>query len=225
MEISQENGDNIVNLNVITQTVETTTTNKPDDESQKSLVDLCGHISPTTLPSCLLCDSQINYEVNDNNIRVLMAMAIGLRDNNDKLYDGDKTDDRFPLKQKKSWHPGNDLLVKEIKRRKKIMNDPSNTSQQTKRCDAIDWMMKNPLTESEDVLFVKGQMDEITKMVKNAEKEKEDMKRHINWTGTIPHLRLIHCLVDNENIRAAFLHSLKVMDKYELDEKKHSDNA
>ena len=103
-----------------------------------------------------------------------------------------------------------------------MINDHSVTNQQTKSQDAIDWLLNYPLMVAEDVLFIKGQMSDIIHIVKCAKKEKEEMKRHSNWTGTIPHLRLIHCIVDDDNIKAAYLRSLKVMNKDELDGKRNS---
>jgi len=201
MDTSVVNGDDIDSLNIITQNVETSNINDGDDESQGNFVDIDGHISPMTDQSSVLCQSQIYYENNDHDITVLMAMAIGLSDVNGKIYDGCRDDDRFPTKKKKNWYPSNGRLVKEINRRKRLINDLSVTNQQTKRQDAIDWLLTNPLMVAEDVLFVKGQMSDIIQTVKCAEKEKEEMKRHSNWTGTIPHLLLIHCIVDDDNIK------------------------
>ena len=50
-----------------------------------------------------------------------------------------------------------------------------------------------------------------------AEKDKEDSKKHMNWVGMDPHLRLIHCIVDDENIRKAYVKSLDVKTIHEVD--------
>ena len=107
-----------------------------------------------------------------------------------------------------------------------MINDLSVTNQQTKRQDAIDWLLTNPLMVAEDVLFVKGKMSDIIQTVKCADKEKEEMKRHSNWTGNIPHLLLIHCIVDDDNVKDAYLHSLKSHEQRLIGwKKKWSDNA
>jgi len=122
----------------------------------------------------------------------------------------------FPQPTKK-WFPNNEHLIKEIIRRKIIFGDSSKTRVHTKTDDAITWLIDNPITDPNDVFFVSNEVEMFLEDVAIAEKDKEDSKKHMNWVGMDPHLRLIHCIVDDENIRKAYVKSLDVKTIHEVD--------
>jgi len=88
---------------------------------------------------------------------------------------------------------------------------------QTKQDVAIDWLVEHPLIDPKDIWYIQHEMKLLSDLMINSEKESNDVKNQIIWKGIIPHLRLIHCLVDNEYIREAFLRSLSTLTKSELD--------
>jgi hypothetical protein len=71
-----------------------------------------------------------------------------------------------------------------------------------------DWLNDNPITVEEEVAFLRATVTaEKSKMkmaLATANMEAELLSGK-SWTGKIPYLRLIHCLVDNDEIKRAYL--------------------
>ena len=73
-----------------------------------------------------------------------------------------------------------------------------------------DWLTAHPLVHEDDVSFVLSTVASRSVAAENAAREKEDEERALNgggasWHGKFPMLRLIHALVDHDDIKSAYL--------------------
>ena len=72
----------------------------------------------------------------------------------------------------------------------------------------LKWLDDNPITAADDVAFLKATVEykrqNAVEAFDAAKAEKELLER--NWTGKYPYLRLIHSIVDSDEIKKAFLH-------------------
>jgi hypothetical protein len=67
---------------------------------------------------------------------------------------------------------------------------------------------KNPISSEEQVLFLKSQVETSQKVAKDsmeAAKAEAEMLESKRWQGESPYLRLIHCGIDHDEIKMAFL--------------------
>ena len=180
-----------------------------------------------------VCAAKEHFKSSGNDIKVLLAMGVGLRDtlSNETVpypvfmdYTADK---RFPSTKKKSWNPSNLDLINEIKRRKKENNDMSRTNKQMTRTDALTWMKDNPISDKKDVDFILKKIVDFMTTVAEASKEKQERKglsgSTQQWNGIAPFLRLIHSIIDFDDAKAAFQHSFNVMSRDELDGRNSED--
>jgi len=239
METSYPNGHGLPLLNVITQHKELTqdvNSNDPvniAENTQSNGYDITDAVSPMTVDMTCdigsettpdMCESQANFENNQHQMRVILEMEIGLVDQNNIMYKDYRSDSRFPLsKEKRKFLPTNDGLIKEIKRRKILFNDISKTNMQTKQEVAIKWLVNNPLTKEEDIIYIQSHMVKLTQLIAKAENQNKKSQPLQTWKGIIPHLRLIHCLVDFDSIKSAYLNSLNTLSRAELDGRKNSE--
>ena len=168
--------------------------------------------------SSTISKSQEHYEANGNDMRVLLSMSIGLKDEDGEMFGDFSKDDRFPKRNKKKYVPTNPNLIDEIKRRKQLIDPtkiPKANSQMTKP-DAIDWLQKNPLQDQTDVTFLLSKIRTFINLTAASEAEKTSNHRD-QWTGIVPFLRLIHCIIDFDDIREAFEKHFSCLSREELD--------
>jgi len=60
----------------------------------------------------------------------------------------------------------------------------------------------------------------------NAEIAEIDAQLLGNWVGKYPHLRLIHCIVDNDDIKDAFIHRNKTTrGRLEIENRNHTESV
>ena len=93
-----------------------------------------------------------HFVTNNNSMKILLSMAVGIEDPSipGTFYGDYNNHPSFPSTQKKSWNPSNDHLFDEIKRRKTIFSDHSNTLTQMRKPGALTWLKANPLTNEVD---------------------------------------------------------------------------
>ena len=77
---------------------------------------------------------------------------------------------------------------------------------------AIEWLNANPVTGDEEISFIKTTLIDCEKIAELAAQEQADKLRDNsggggggNWTGKYPMLRLIHALIDHDNVKRAYL--------------------
>ena len=81
----------------------------------------------------------------------------------------------------------------------------------------MKWLEDHPIAAADDVSFLKKEVANMARVVINAKKEKNKEKEQLldlegsatkykSWTGRAPYLRLIHTLIDHDDIKAAYIH-------------------
>lgn len=72
----------------------------------------------------------------------------------------------------------------------------------------LDWLDENPITSVDDVAFLEKTVTHTkqTALDAFAASKAEKASIDVNWTGKYPYLRLIHCLIDDDDIKEAYLH-------------------
>ena len=168
----------------------------------------------------------------------VVAMAIGLDNGLGGRYGETlnlEDDNRFPSvssstdKKKKKrktnikWKPTVSGLVDEIKRRKKEYYENKGRSEMSKK-SAIEWLLEHPIKKKAHIDIVQEKMAAFFDAIKAVEEEKASSKRD-QWGGIIPFLRLIHCLLDSNEIRSALQLSFTVMTREELDGRNNEEIA
>ena len=72
-----------------------------------------------------------------------------------------------------------------------------------------EWFQKNPITGADNISFLTSEVaKEKTLALASIQRGLSENQSLLgrNWTGEVPYLRLIHALVDDDNIKSAFLH-------------------
>ena len=72
------------------------------------------------------------------------------------------------------------------------------------------------MENDDDKEFIVSKVSEFIEVYKNAKEEEETHSRD-HWKGIQPHLRLIHCITDFDEVKEAFSMSFNVVSKPELD--------
>ena len=148
-----------------------------------------------------------------NDIKVLFAMGIGIIDNDGDIVSSFEPP-KYPNTSKKTWYPQRIHLIDEIERRKKLLKDCSKTNKQWNKDKAVEWFVNNPVTAVIDVSFLQRRLKAFIEEANAASATSSNY-----WVGSVPvpFPRLIHCLVDFENIKEPFLKSFDTMTRQSLD--------
>ena len=146
-------------------------------------------------------------------LNTIMAMAIGLTVNG-ILIDVNSFNNGsiFPQQNKKTWKPAKVLLEQEIRRRQSDF--PLSTLRSSTQ--KMEWLVSHPVEKEDDKEFIVSKVSEFIEIYTKA-KEEEEAHTRDHWKGIQPHLRLIHCITDFDEIKEAFSMSFNVMSKEELD--------
>jgi hypothetical protein len=76
----------------------------------------------------------------------------------------------------------------------------------------VQWLEDNPLTDVSDVEYLrKLVLEKKNNCVKELDQvQLDNVKLAKSWTGAAPFMRLIHCFIDNDAIKEAFMHRNEV---------------
>ena len=74
---------------------------------------------------------------------------------------------------------------------------------------AREWLLQHPITGEEDIVFIKRTIAERANSAEDAARERAQEESALaangsNWIGKYPMLRLIHALIDHDEIKRAF---------------------
>ena len=157
------------------------------------------------------------YAERNYSLAALIAMSIGIWVDDGPYFD--VTQEPWCSMPKKTITVTNDILREEIKRRAASYEWEGNVPRPNSwnRNDLLKWLETNSIRSLDEhgvhggpedegflfdemaahkALFLKAQQEEAA--------ERDAMEG--NWTGQYPHLRLMHCLVDHDEMKDAFLH-------------------
>jgi hypothetical protein len=149
-------------------------------------------------------------------------MGIGYKDEDgNQLVDFEAEPFVSAAPRSRQWKPMTKHLTPELRRRwEKRNREGKKPGTQWRMEKILSWLYDNPPNEDDD--DEKWLIDKITEfkdVLKESigEKNKNDEAEGGKWIGDIPYLRLIHCLMDDEQIRAAYTRSFDVLSREELD--------
>ena len=157
-------------------------------------------------------------------------MATGLTDDNNQLiFDPDS--DKF-WKKCKAWtsmKPKKSLLRDEILRRQKSYTGEGDCKiphTQKPKSDYELWLKGNTHMSPANLQFVVSNFNRFAKNVMDAAGPSDnDAEKYMNFRGMVWILRIIHCLVENDDARIAFSKIYDSLDRSELDGKKNPETA
>ena len=165
-----------------------------------------------------------HFKSNNNSMKVLLSMAIGLDDERTGTVFGDyKTNEHFPKKNKKVWCPAATDLLNEVKRRKKVNGDGSKTNAQVKKEKLLIFLIDNPIEIESDKAFI---LDKVSLFIAEGGAAKSANQCTTlpkqQWSGPTPFLRLIHAIFEDD-VRDVFQQHFTVLSREELDGRNNED--
>ena len=205
-------------------TTNTQNTNKVNSEfnSTSSTIKETVPGSQKVTENQISCSSaEVHLVENENSKKVLLAMVVGLKDEENNVFDGNYCTNEYPTKHRRKWMPSLADFVAEIKRRKVLMGQKPKANSQMKLDTALNWLNQNPITDEQDKDYVLTQMKTFMNASSNLAGTDDSSPKSKHWKGSLPFLRLIHCLVDNDEVREAFQRSFTVLSRKELDGRKN----
>jgi hypothetical protein len=132
----------------------------------------------------------------------------------------DFNDDSFKNLKKKDIKPSLEHLLNEITRRSLLDDTPKKPKPKGwnfSKC--LQWLMQNPVTNDDDVVFLKKKVEEVIQIADAAANCQGGEDSGKNWVGPLPYLRLIHCLLE-DNIRDKWIHRNDPKSIQEIDARK-----
>jgi hypothetical protein len=167
------------------------------------------------------CRCQQIYVDSGNDKKTLFLLCIGLNVN-----DGDTpllSLDNEPWSRlpKSSFRPKNTDFVKEIERRANLYNVlPVPRPGNWKRPQIIHWLEQNPVHEKSCIEFLVSEVAKLKDILVRLQQQETDLSTTggggAKWRGTVPYLRVIMCLTDDQ-VKRLFLNRANVRTRYELD--------
>ena len=116
-------------------------------------------------------------------------------------------------------------LVSEVKMRKQLLwpNVPATKTSTQKKVDwYLMWLDDNPRESEDDVRFLRQAVTEFKQTIQDMLKEDVPTNSPTQqWRGDIPWLRLIHALLDDDNIRRTYVQNLQPLSRAQLDNRKN----
>ena len=93
----------------------------------------------------------------------------------------------------------------------------------------IEWLQEHPLTDEQDIVFLKNKVQQLKVLISSAAQEERQREGEAgqltgHWRGPIPYMRLIMCLTQDYDIKAAFLWRVDARSRQELDASNLSDH-
>ena len=174
----------------------------------------------TAIGTGIKCDSEVYLESVCFSMKEIFSVCRGILSVVDGREGQFADQDSAPWKDMKpSTKPPNEILRKEVQRRWRLFLEadgvvkPRSKSWTAMQC--FTWLDANPITTPADVAYLRqlylGRIEELATANAEAELEREMLATggaatNKAWTGLEPYLRLIECLLANDDIRSAFLH-------------------
>ena len=157
------------------------------------------------------------YTESNCSLAVLIAISIGIWVDNGPYFDA--TQEPWCSMPKKTVTVTNDSLRAEIKRRCAAYEWEGNVPRPKSwnRNELLNWLQANSIQfldqhgvhgGPEDEGFLFDEIDAHKALFLKAQQEEAAERDAMegNWTGQYPYLRLMHCLVDHDDMKHAFLH-------------------
>jgi hypothetical protein len=153
------------------------------------------YVSPTITPT------EASYIHHHQSLKYLVVLCEGLKDADDNaLLDLQK--EPFNKFKPMDIKPSLSMLKEEILRRYRLQEPTDKITvprpRHWNKDQVLKWLHDNPIDGEADVLFLQREVEKHHQASRSA--RSTAAAEHIslsNWTGNVPHLRLIHCVVDD----------------------------
>jgi hypothetical protein len=176
--------------------------------------------------------SQSIYESLGNSKKVLATLCIGLNNHNQSpLINMDESP--WSSEPKATIKPANRELAMEVLRRQRMFLTSDTTvvvhdhvkpltmkPKNKPREVLLEWLNDWPILDHRCVQFLTAEASRVRSVLESAINESNETAvamQHGAWSGPTPYLRLIHCIIDNEKARSAYLKRNAVKTREELD--------
>jgi hypothetical protein len=168
--------------------------------------------------SGVLNDAKDHLEKANMSLKVLLVLCRGLKNDSDQpLFDPKREPWRYlkasTLKATSADYKDevNRRWISFVSKEKAADNSQSTRQPRPKAWrmeDLFEWLDKHPISGEHEVLYLKDAVANHEKVANDsieAAKAEAEMLETKRWQGEVPYLRLIHCIIDNDNIKLAFL--------------------
>jgi hypothetical protein len=145
-------------------------------------------------------------------------MCIGVtNDVGDSIFDIDKSP--FSTLKRRDIKPTSQGLKDEVARRCGLskIKTPKCNNWSVER--VINWLRNNPITGENEVAFLNKEVSDLAQKIERAIDKTVHVQQQDgngNWRGKVPHLRLIHCLIQDD-IKMPYLRRADAMTREQLD--------
>ena len=163
------------------------------------------------------------YVAKGNDKRVLICLCYGLKDEIGlPLIDTNR--DPWVSQAKDVRKPKlSDHIKPEILRRSMTISCiASPRPGQWKHDKCMEWLLSNPVDDSESIAFLSQEAKRVTNILSAALKEKDSEAAVVSklgaWAGPKPYLRLVHCIIHDE-IKTHYLTRDAVLSRIQLDDR------
>ena len=162
--------------------------------------------------------AELCYISNNNHKKTLIVLSIGSE------HEINTEEDPWKSLQRRDIKPKKKDLQAEVKRRSSNFAVPPRPNNwDVNAC--LEWLKNNPITDENDLLFIKNESARIRVLVEKANQEavlNETLTRAGQWRGPAPVLRIAHCLIEDD-IKGAFLRRNNARTRRELDGRNSAD--
>ena len=148
------------------------------------------------------------YMQHNNSVQGLVVLCQGLKSlTGEDLINIDN--DPWKAMPREDAKPKAKMFREEVIRRHQVLNltcpKPRSKNWTIEKCQ--QWLDENPITNHDEIEYLQEKIKEHKEIQEEANKarlsEIEALEK--NWVGKFPYLRLIHCLVDDDTIKHAYL--------------------
>ena len=167
---------------------------------------LCPH--STTTMTAELNPTEAAFTYYNNSVPGLVVLCQGLKTASGELLIDVDCDPWKSLPREHS-KPKAKMFRQEVMRRQQVLSisfpKPRSNNLTVEKCQ--QFLDDNPITNADEFSFLKRKIEE-HKVIQEAAKAARSMEVDAsgkNWVGKVPYLRLIHCLVDDDAIKMAYL--------------------
>ena len=170
-----------------------------------------------------------------NSPQILLALAYGILEDdsseapkmicdyeNDPIFNVNKTNK--VTKTVKRFTPTNKQLHDEVMRRKVLFGVKGKFSSQKGRVALLKWLEGHPRKNKRDVTYLRSEVAAFKTSLKQATSSCNGSGSG-QWRGDIPLLRFIHCIIDDDKIKEAFIACMRCLSREELDGRHSTEHA
>ena len=157
------------------------------------------------------CDAERHFASKNHCVKALVVMCRGLTDGDEPLLD--ISSEPWASMKIMTVKPTAKDFKDEIERRwvtfvgASVRYKGQPRPKQWVMSKILEWLDLNPITNTMDVTYLKNKVAEHKVIAQDAVdmKKSADDQLEKQWTGKMPVLRMIHCLVDHDDTKRLFL--------------------